>query len=138
MARVDEEVRVTVTLGAHFFKFDNEGGGPLKVTVNSPSGQEMGANRLQAATAIMQVAKAYNAGIDIDRYFNPVTIDKESEDAEVIKCQWMRSGKLRIIGRKMKVRLHHALTAAEAATRKRNFTCTMGVYKVTPKERGSE
>lgn len=139
--RCAEEVIVAVTFGTsdHYVRIDNttkDGGrvGRVGIDIKSRSGEQIGTDRFQMLSAILEVVKAYCGGIEINRYFNP-TMQAE-EDNEIIKCQWTRSNKLRIIGRQMKVRFQHASTIQEAVARHRNFTMTVGLWKLVPKARG--
>lgn len=70
---------------------------------------------------------------NIDHHYNP-TITAEDQQ-RILKCEWLRSGRLVIRDEKFSGHFRHADTVEIAMTRKRVFTCTMAVYKQLPRKR---
>jgi len=85
-----------------------------------------------AVHCFMQTLRCLSAGVSLQAYFNP-TIHEE-DDLVLVKCQWSRGGRLKMIGDADK-HFMHAESVEQAMKRNRVFTCTRRVYKECPKTR---
>lgn len=94
------------------------------------------ADQHAALHIVIEVARCLLMGKSIDHTFNPTLALKagSSDQPELVKCKWFRSGKLVIIGKATR-QWRHANTPIEAVERQRVFTCTREVYEATPKRR---
>lgn len=110
------------------------------VTITSNNGMEpkltihgdVDANTHAAIHCLSEVARCLAQGISIPHYFNPTLGQQEVE--VLVKCQWMRSGKLFCAGDTSK-KYHHCTTVEQAMMQRRVFTCTRSLYNLIPKRR---
>jgi len=93
---------------------------------------DMDANTHAAVHCVLETARCLMRGISVKHYFNPTLEDETSE--VLVKCQWMRSGKLYCIGETTK-KYHHCTKVDAAMMQKRTFTCTRNLYNLIPKRR---
>lgn len=92
----------------------------------------LNADEVAALNCMVQTLRCLSGGINIHHYFNPTI--KTEEDFAIVKCQWTRHGKLKLVGDVEKQFLH-AASVEEALKRNRVFTCTRRVYMECPKSR---
>jgi hypothetical protein len=94
---------------------------------------KLNANEHAALACAVEIAKSLSIGKKIDRYFNPT--DSDTDHSTVVKCKWMKSGRLSLESSSVDKTFHHATNVEQAVSRKRVFTCTMALYKILPKWR---
>jgi hypothetical protein len=89
-----------------------------------------------ASHFITELIRALSLGKSIDHLFNPymTTMDILQKPEELVRCKWMKSGKLILLGTSDK-RWKHAGTVEEVLESKRVFTCSRTIYDLTPKRR---
>lgn len=95
---------------------------------------EVSSAEFQAGNLLANILRCLYHGLDIDNQFNP-TKRVNIDDLTMVKCRWMRSGKLRIVEDPAPKRFLHADDIPEALSRHRNFTCSRKLYDSLPKIR---
>lgn len=90
-------------------------------------------NAVNAVSVIANTCSALSTGKNIGAYWNP-TITEEREE-EIVKCRWLRSGKLQLISETPERKCNHATLVGDAVARGRTFTCTRRVYRQLPAKR---
>lgn len=82
---------------------------------------------------VLEVARRLSKGQSIEHYLDPVK--KPVGEVKILKCKWMKSGKLWCFGETTK-RFHHSETVEEAVSQRRVFTCPETIFVSIPKVRG--
>lgn len=94
-------------------------------------GQKITADEMAVVGAINELLAKLRFGKLIE--YSPV-LGSFQNDKEVIKCEWLRSGNLKIHG-STKVVYHYAETAERAMSERRTFTCPRSLISSLPKHR---
>ena len=128
MEKIEWNLWMSNGTGAQIFTDDND---RLVATITG----EHDANTMLAFGFVLEVAKALLQGQEINRYFKP--IEPNPDALEIVRCQWLRSGKLRCFGLATK-KHRHAESVDQAIMRHRVFTCTRDLYDRLPKQRAAE
>lgn len=123
---LDDREMISISFDRNFHNTGNES--RISITGNVSSSE------FQAGNLLANILKCLYHGLDIDNQFNPTKVIKV-DDLAMIKCRWMRSGKLRIVEDPAPKRFLHAEDIAEALSRHRNFTCARKLYDSLPKMR---
>lgn len=95
--------------------------------------EEWGIQETHVMACLAEILRCVVLGINLDTHFNPTA--ESSRDEEIIKCQWTRHHKLKIVDENPPGKFRHAYTINEALQRNRNFTCTRRLYRQIPKIR---
>lgn len=96
---------------------------------------ELSATEHAALNFVVEIARCLLIGKSIDHTFNPTkTLERIQEEEQLVRCRWLKSGKL-IMMNECSKRWKHAATIEEAISRQRVFTCTRNVYDSMPKRR---
>jgi hypothetical protein len=97
---------------------------------------EISPDQMAAMNYVVEIARCLLQGRTIDSHFNPTKkLEALIEEEKLVRCQWMKSGKLVMIVEHETKRWKHAETVAEALGKERVFTCTRQVFDACPKRR---
>lgn len=132
---MNSKIEASLYLGDNFIKIEQapDGTNSLLVKSTGPGGEAtFNANEQNAITAIVNTLTALSSGKVIDQYFNPT--HDEADDELVVKCEWMRSGKLRLHGVATRS-FNFCNTTTAALGKNRMFTCPKRVYRNLPERK---
>ena len=106
--------------------YDND-----QIEVAVGRGKTMSADEFAAAAIISEVLTRLRGGKFVSYDFNAKSFEDE---ARLVKCEWLKSGNLKIHGPTEKQH-DHADTVEEAMHKHRTFTCSVSVSRLIPKKR---
>lgn len=102
--------------------------GNINIAVNE---KKMTSEELAAIAVISEVLARLRNGKFIDYSFN---IKSFENSTALVKCEWLRSGNLKIHGPTDRP-YEHAESVDEAIQRHRTFTCSVSISALLPKRR---
>lgn len=85
---------------------------------------------------VTECLRCLSSGKAIDLHFNPY--DNSEDEVTIVKCQWGRTGCLRLLEEGITYKFQHATTPSEALQRNRNFTCSKALYRRLPQHRSRD
>ncbi len=125
-----KKIECNLTIGNDFIFIKSKPSGECLIQM---SGQQFTAQELAAANVIAQTLRCLQTGRPIDHYFNPTVND--SDEQKIVKCEWLRSGKLTVRDMNASKRHKHADTVEQALERQRVFTCMFPLFRKLPRRR---
>ncbi len=120
-------IECNLTIGDKFVFIKPNKDGECQVSM---AGQGFNVEEIAAVSVIARTIRCFVLGIPINHYFNPVT--DASRENELVKLEWLRSGKLLVRDEHASKKYSHAATIDEAIVRKRVFTCPRRLYVRLP------
>lgn len=126
-----KRVECNITIGDKFINIEpNAQGEPVVKFHGELSGQE-----LAMINVFTQTIRCLTTQRPIDHYFNPTITDEDAN--QIVKCEWLRSGKLVVRQTNYGKKFQHALTVSEALTKRRIFTCPRYLLRQLPRRRSA-
>jgi len=120
-------VECNLTIGDKFVFIKPNGDGECSVNM---AGQGFNTEELAMVNVIARTIHCFMLSVPINHYFNPVT--DLSREGELVKLEWLRSGKLLLRDKHASKKYQHASTIDEAMVRRRVFTCPRYLYMRLP------
>lgn len=96
------------------------------------TGVGLNAEELSFAFIVKEAITCLATGKPLDSHFNPYEIQS---DGIIYKCQWGRTGVLRVLNENAKIKFLHATTISDAVSRKATFTCSKSLFSKLPLRR---
>lgn len=102
-----------------------------RIDISVSTGKKMTSEELAAAAIISEMLTRLRSGKFVRYDFNAQSFEDETR---LVKCEWLRSGNLKIHGPADK-QYDHAENKEQALSKHRTFTCSVALSKLIPKKR---
>lgn len=113
-----QKIECNLTIGDKFVFIKPDKNGECQINM---AGQQFSVEEIAIVNVVAKTIRCFLLGVPINHYFNPVT--DASRENELVKLEWLRSGRLLLRNEHANKKYQHAATIDEAMVRRRVFTC---------------